>query len=178
VFWYTLSMLTPEQQNFIDRRSDNNIKVIPFDQKSNEKFEEIKKQVQSILGNLEVLHRGSTGLGIGGQPEIDIYIPVSVQEIPELTAEMEKVWGKPKSIYPDERTKFIRYIGETMIEVILVNKSCKSWIDGEIFFDYLKHNKDAREEYEKLKGIGESLPIREYYRRKFEFMNDILNRVT
>ena len=167
-------MLSPEQQNFVDRRSDSNIEVIPFDPKSNEKFEEIKKQIQSILGDVEVLHRGSTGLGIGGQREIDVYIPVPDEEIPELTTKIEDVWRKPKSIYPDERTKFIRYIDETMIEVILVNKSCKSWIDGEIFFDYLKNNKDAREEYEKLKGIGESVTIKEYYRRKFEFMNAIL----
>jgi GrpB-like predicted nucleotidyltransferase (UPF0157 family) len=167
-------MLTPEQQNFVDRRPNGNIKVIPFDPKSNEKFEKIKKQIQTILGNVEVLHRGSTGLGIAGQPEIDVYIPSTTEEILQRTIEIEKIWGKPKSIYPDERTKFIRYIDETMVEVMLVNKICKSWIDGEIFFDYLQHHKDDREQYEKLKGVGEILSIREYYIRKFEFMNDIM----
>jgi GrpB-like predicted nucleotidyltransferase (UPF0157 family) len=169
-------MLTPEQQNFVDRRSNDDIKVVPFDSKSNEKFEEIKQQIQSIFRDVEVLHRGSTGLEIGGQPEIDVYIPVSSEQIPVLATEMEKVWGKPKSIYPDERTKFIRYIDGTMIEVILVNKSCKSWIEGEIFFNYLKNNKDVCEEYEKLKGIGENVTVKEYYRRKFEFMNEILDK--
>lgn len=167
-------MLSPEQQNFIDRRSDNNIDVIPFDPKSNEKFQEIKKQVQTILGDVEVLHSGSTGLGIGGQHEIDVFIPVTSEEIPELAAKIESVWGKPKSIYPDERTKFIQYIDGTMIEVVLANKSCKSWTDGEIFFNYLENNNDEREEYERLKEIGKELSIKEYYKRKFEFINDIL----
>ncbi len=167
-------MLTPYQQEFVDRRPDSNIKVIPFDPKSNEKFDEIKKQIQSILGEVKVLHRGSTGLGIAGQPEIDIYIPMSAEEIPKLTIQIENVWGKPKSIYPDEMTKFIRYIDETMIEVMLVNKSCRSWVEGETFFNYLIKNADARKEYEKLKAVGEDLSIRDYYIRKFEFMNDIL----
>ena len=108
-------MLNPNQQNFIDRQSDNIIKVLPFDLKANEKFEEIKKQIQFILGNVEVLHRGSTGLEITGQPEIDVYIPVLAEEILELATELEKVWGKPKSVYPDERTKFIRYIDGTLL---------------------------------------------------------------
>ena len=169
-------MITPEQQNFVDKRSDNNIEVIPFDPKSNEKFEEIKKQVRSIIGDIEVLHRGSTGLGIGGQHEIDVFIPVSADEIPELAAKIESVWGKPKSIYPDERTKFIRYIDGTMIEVVLANKSAKSWVDGEIFFKYLVENEDTRDEYERLKEIGKELSIKEYYKRKFEFMNEILDK--
>lgn len=169
-------MLTPEQQNFVDRRPDDYIRVVPFDTKSEEKFEEIKKQVRLILGDIEVLHRGSSGLGVGGQREIDVYIPASPEEISRLTTEIEKVWGAPKSVYPNERTKFIKYIGETMIEVMLVNEACKSWIEGEIFFNYLKHNKIARDEYEQTKAIGEKLSIKEYYRRKFEFMNEILNR--
>ena len=167
-------MLNLKQQNFIDRQSDNIIKVLPFDLRANEKFEEIKKQIQAIIGNVEVIHRGSTGLGIAGQPEIDVYIPVLSGEMPVLATELEKTWGKPKSIYPDERTKFIRYVDGTMVEVMLVNKMCESWKEGEMFFDYLKNHEDARKEYEKLKGVGEDLSYKEYYKRKFEFMNDIL----
>jgi hypothetical protein len=40
----------------------------------------------------------------------------------------------------------------------------------------LKNNKDVCEEYEKLKGIGENVTVKEYYRRKFEFMNEILDK--
>ena len=169
-------MLTPLQQEFVDRRPDSNIVVVPFDPTSNVKFEEIKREIQAVLGNVDVLHRGSTGLGVAGQPEIDVYIPVNATEIPEMTEKMEKVFGKPKSVRVDERTKFIKSIDQTMVEIILVNKSAQSWIEGEIFFNYLVNHKESREQYEKLKGIGEELSIREYYTRKFEFMNEILDK--
>lgn len=171
-------MLTPLQQEFVNRRPDSNIVVIPFDPTSNEKFKQIKKEIQSVLGNVEVLHRGSTGLGVAGQPEIDIYIPLPNEEILESTEKMKVIFGDPKSIYPNERTKFIKYIEQTMIEIILVNKTCKSWIDGEIFFNYLENNEEAKMEYDKLKGVGEELSIRDYYIRKFEFMNSILQKAS
>ena len=170
-------MLTLEQQEFVNRRPDANIKIIQFDPTSDEKFEEIKREIQSILGNVEVLHRGSSGLGIAGQAEIDVYIPTFAEEIPRLTMQMKEVFGEPKSIRVDERTKFIKFIDKTMIEIILVNKLCKSWIEGELFFDYLEKNKDFKNKYEELKAVGQDLSIKEYYRRKFEFMNEIVNKV-
>lgn len=171
-------MITPSQQKWIDHLSDvDKIKISPFDPKSSLKFEEIKKQIRSVLGeNLEVLHRGASALEISGQSEIDVYIPVPVDMMDQMTVKMEKVFGKPKSIYPEERTKFIKFIDKTKLEIMITNQSCQSWIDGEFFYKYLNEHKDALEEYRGLKEGGNGMSVREYYRRKIEFINEILKK--
>jgi len=128
-------MLTPSQQKWVDHLSDTNkVEIFPFDPKSNGKFEEIKFQIQSAIGTeFEILHRGASSLGISGQKEIDVYIPISPEKIEELTPKMEAVFGKPKSVYPLERTKFLAKIDGTTIEIMLTNQDHQSWIDGEIF---------------------------------------------
>ncbi len=45
------------------------------------------------------------------------------------------------------------------------------------FENYLKEHPQALEEYRKLKELGDGLSTREYYRRKIEFINDILEKV-
>ena len=171
-------MLTKDQQKWVDHLSDvDTINILPFNTNVGKIFEEIKEQIKLILGKeTEVVHRGASGLGISGQSEIDVYIPVRAEKIEPMASKMEVVFGKPKSIYPEERTKFIKFVEGTKLEIILVNKACKSWIDGEIFNTYLKKNISVLEEYRKLKEDGNGLSVREYYRRKIEFINDILSR--
>lgn len=172
-------MITQEQEKWLSHLSDTNkVDIAPFDPKSNEKFEEIKKQIQSVLGNkTRVLHRGASGLGISGQPEIDIYIPVLPEKFDRTVLEMEKIFNKkPYSIYPLERTKFILFKGQTKLEIMVVNKLNKSWIDNETFYQYLKRHPEALEQYRKLKEDGRGLSNQSYYRKKIEFINNILDK--
>lgn len=171
-------MLTDAQQEWVNHLSDTDkIEIFPYDPMVEEKFEKIKSEIESVIGTeFEVLHRGASGLGISGQKEIDVYIPVPPERIEELTTKMETVWGRPKSIYPTERTKFYRYIDGTKIEVMITNKDHESWMNGEKHFYYLKQNPEALERYKKLKEDGGGLSVREYYRRKIEFINEILSR--
>jgi GrpB-like predicted nucleotidyltransferase (UPF0157 family) len=173
-------MITLEQQKWIDHLSDTSkTEIFPFDPKSGDKFEQIKSQIQSILGtDIEVLHRGASSLGISGQKEIDVYIPIPPEKIDEFAVEMEKVFGKPKSIYLLERTKFLAYIDGTKLEIMLTNKDHQNWVNGERFFNYIKGNKEALESYKKLKEEGNGVSCREYYRRKTEFINDVLSKIT
>lgn len=115
-------------------------------------------------------------MGISGQREIDVYIPIPPEKIEELTSKMEQVFGKPKSVYPLERTKFIAKIDGTMIEIMLTNQEHQSWTAGEQFMDYLKRNPEALKQYKKLKEEGAGVSTREYYRRKIEFINEILSK--
>lgn len=168
-------MLTLDQQKWIDHLSDTDlIHIFPFDPTSEEKFLKVKSQVQATIGHgFEVLHRGASALGISGQKELDIYIPVSAEEMFSLAQKMEKVFGKPKSIYP-ERIKFYVYVDGTRAEVILYDKNHPSWTKQEKFFQFLMEDSQALNAYKKLKEESDALSVREYYRRKVEFINDIM----
>lgn len=168
-------MLTREQEQWISHLNTiGRVEIFPYDGKAPEKFEQIKIQIQSVLGNIEVLHRRASSLGISGQKEIDVYIPMTVEQIEEYTPKMEVVFGKPKSVYPNERTKFLAKIDGTTIEIMLTNKDHLSWINGERFHRFLAENAEDLERYRKLKEECAGLNCQEYYRRKTEFINDII----
>lgn len=169
-------MLTPEQEKWVQHlNTTGRVEIFPYDEKAPEKFEQIKSQIQSAIGTeFEILHRGASSLEISGQKEIDVYIPISADQIEKLTPKMEAVFGKPKSVYPQERTKFLVKIDGTTIEIMLTNKDHPSWINGEQFRDYLIENPEALERYRKLKEECAGLNCQQYYRKKIEFINEIL----
>jgi GrpB-like predicted nucleotidyltransferase (UPF0157 family) len=84
------------------------------------------------------------------------------------------VFGKPKSIYPLERIKWLLKVGDTNVEVMIVNKDSESWINNERFFNHLKMNPKDLERYRILKEEGNDKQTKEYYRKKIEFINEIL----
>ncbi len=172
-------MLTPEQQRWVDHLSDTDtIKIIPFDPTAEEKFLEVKKRIQLVLGEEQtVQHRGATSLGISGQDEIDVYIPVHPHEFDSQIQPLTKLFGNPGSLYPLERARFETEIRGKHITVFLINQKSKALINGITFEAYLRSNPQALEEYRQLKELGAGLSIREYYRRKIEFINEILGLV-
>jgi GrpB-like predicted nucleotidyltransferase (UPF0157 family) len=172
-------MLREDQKKWIDHLSgDSKIKIVPFDSSSQEKFEKVKLLIQSKLGNeVQVEHRGATSFGISGQDEIDIYIPVSPDKFNEYLDPLTELFGEPQSYYALERAKFVTSEAGKHVDVFLMNRECRGWIDGIKFENYLKEHSQALEEYRKLKESGDGLSTREYYRRKIEFINDILEKV-
>jgi GrpB-like predicted nucleotidyltransferase (UPF0157 family) len=169
-------MLTPEQEKWLSHLQDHNkTEIYPFDKGAGKKFEKIKNKIHSLLGEAtRVEHRGATSLGISGQGELDVYIPVSADRFDSLLPLLEKLFGKPGSIYPLERARFVTEVDDTKVEVFVINEKGKSWIDGCTFENYLKtHSKDLKA-YEKLKEDARGLSTRAYYRKKTEFINKIL----
>ncbi len=169
-------MLTADQQKWIDHLSDTDtVKVIPFDPTAEEKFQTVKKLVQSTLGtHVLVEHHGATSLGISGQDEIDVYIPISTSQFDTLLVSIEKLFGKPMSVYPLQRVRFVTNIADKHIDVFLINENSNNWLDCIKFETHLKNNHDDLDAYRKLKENGNGLSTREYYRRKIEFINKIL----
>ncbi len=169
-------MITPEQQKWIDHlRDDDQITIKPYDPNSVEKFGRVRDKIQSALGeSVRVEHRGATSLGISGQDEIDIYVPVPTDRFDSLLSPLEDIFGKPRSVYPLERARFVTEEGGKHIDVFLINDTSAGWINGVKFEEYLKTHPEALEAYRKLKESGNGLSTHEYYRRKIEFINDIL----
>jgi len=172
-------MITSEQEKWLSKLDDtDSVKIYPADPKASEKFKKIKEYMQSVLGvDIDIVHRGATSLGISGQGELDVYIPVHEEEFDFLVRSVQKIFGEPGSLYPHERARFVTSVDDTKVEVFVINQKGKSWIDGCKFEEYLKKDSRVLEDYRKLKEKGAGLSTRKYYKRKIEFINDILGRI-
>lgn len=119
-------------------------------------------------------HRGASALGISGQDEIDIYVPVSSGDFDMYVEKMRRVFGDPGSLYPLIRARFRVKGYKKHIDVFIINKEDKGWIDSEIFTNWLLSHPNTLEEYRKLKEGNAGLSTKEYYTRKTEFINRVL----
>ena len=168
-------MLNCEQKNWISRLSDRDkIKIYPYDQLSGAKFDEIAKKIKMILPAAAIELRGAAALKISGQKEIDVYVPVSPADFDDCVNKISAAFGKLRSCYPLRRARFVDYVGKTKAEIFVINKKSRQWLDCLKFENYLIGNPNMLKKYEKLKELGHNSSVREYYRRKTEFINSIL----
>ena len=172
-------MLSQKQEGWINHLSDESkVLKVSFDPTSQAKFEKVKSAIQSKLGEkIRVEHHGASSLGISGQDEIDIYIPVPPKSFDGLLVPLAALFGKPRSHYPLERARFVTSEGGKHIDVFLINEEGESWLNSLKFENYLRTHPETLEEYRILKESGNGFSTREYYRRKIEFINAVLERV-
>lgn len=171
-------MLTPDQEDWIAHLSDTSVVTIaPFDSSSVEKFEKVRAKIHAALGtNVPVEHHGSTLLGIAGQDELDVYVPVPSERFGEFVTLLTSLFGEPHSHYPLMRARFVTEEFDKHIDVFVINKEHESSKVCLQFEQYLLTHPDALEEYRVLKEQAAGQSMREYYRRKIEFINDIVTR--
>jgi GrpB-like predicted nucleotidyltransferase (UPF0157 family) len=170
--------LSKKQEAWLSHLSKNDvIKIVPFDQNAEEKFREIELCIKDKIGeDVEVKHCGASSLGISGQDEIDIYIPISKNKFDKFTEDLIELFGNPGSNYPLERIRFKTNIDGKRVDVFLINKDSDGWLNSVKFEDYLRDNKDYLKKYEKLKERGNGMNVQEYYRMKLVFINDVLEK--
>ena len=169
-------MITAEQQKWLDHLSDTDqIKVVAFDPTCEEKFIKIKETVQKLLGSKQsVLHRGASSLKISGQDEIDIYVPVAAKRFNEVVNQMKAIFDEPRSYYENKRARFVTFIEKKHIDIFVVNETDEDWLRGEKFHAYLLTHPETLDAYRLLKEKNSGQSVREFYRQKIEFINDIL----
>jgi GrpB-like predicted nucleotidyltransferase (UPF0157 family) len=169
-------MLTAKQEEWIAHLSDSDkIRIIPFDSDAERKFQKVKSRIQQFLGeNMIIEHCGATSLGISGQDEIDVYILVSPKDFNRLIEPLTENFGEPRSLYSMERARFVTEEDGKRIDVFLINEESEGWRDGVRFESYLKTHPEVLEKYRNLKEDGNGMSVSEYYRKKVEFINDIL----
>lgn len=126
--------------------------------------------------DVETLHLGATSLGISGQGEIDLVIPTSLDHFAEFIEKLKKAYGDPKSFSLNSRVRFNNKIDEIDIEIVIVNQDSEGWKRNIAFDNYLKTHPKALEAYRILKESHDGIGIKDYYRKKIEFINDILER--
>src|SRR5687767_13419515 len=117
-------MLRPEQEQWLAHlRDDDKVVIRPYDATTQEKFESVKQKIQASLGEeTRVEHRGATSLGISGQDEIDVYVPVSPSKFDSLLEPLSRVFGEPRSLYPLSRARFVTFERGKHIDVFLINE--------------------------------------------------------
>lgn len=82
-----------------------------------------KKELLEILDRKSlIVHRGASGLGISGKGELDIYVPVSLEHFDSILKLLINAYGKPGSLYPEERARFNRKIEDIPVEIFLINR--------------------------------------------------------
>ena len=169
--------MTTDKEKWVNHLSDTpgQIKISPFDPSSQAKFERIKKLIQDKLGkSVRVEHRGASSFGISGQDEIDVYVPVLPDKFDKFVILVEEIFGEPRSLYPLQRARFAVSESGKKIDLFVINEKHDDWINGLKFENYLKTHSEALDAYKKLKEEGNGLSTREYYRRKNEFIDQIL----
>ncbi len=171
-------MLTPKQQKWIDHLSnDDKVIIKPFDPTTGDKFEKVKNIIQTKLGkSTKVLHCGATNMKISGQDEIDVYVPVNINNFNNILLQLENIFGKPKSHYPLERARFVTEIDSKHIDIFLINSKSVGWTDSLKFEQYLKSHPSSLNKYRLLKESLNGVSTREYYKNKIEFINTILEK--
>jgi len=169
-------MLTTEQEKWLSHLSDaDQISVVPFDPTCEVKFLQVKDIIQRVLGiGQPVEHRGASSLGISGQDEIDVYVPVAPKKFYEVVGLISNLFGKPRSNYALKRARFVTSVGGKQVEVFVINQEDEDWRSLVNFHSYLQSHSQASENYRKLKEEAAGQSTREYYRRKIEFINATL----
>jgi GrpB-like predicted nucleotidyltransferase (UPF0157 family) len=169
-------MLSEKQKAWLNHLSDTNkVKITPYDPKVKEIFNGQKQEIQSVLGeDAVILHEGASAWGISGKGDIDIYIPVLVTEFNNTFKKLKLSLGEPGSYYQDERVRWNTELDDTEVEIFLVNQDATFWKDSLVFWDYIKSHPETLEEYRKIKEAAEGTSTREYYTRKVEFINKVL----
>lgn len=168
-------MLTSSQKKWISHLDTKKVKIVPYNPKVKPIFEKIKREIQEVLGRVEIIHCGSTSLGILGQGEIDLYIPVPGNIFNIHLKKLIEHFGRAGSIYPTKRARFVEYVNSTKVEIFLINREIDDWTNCVKFENYLKKHPESLERYKRLKEKSDGLTVQEYYQRKLEFFNQIIN---
>jgi len=170
-------MITPEQRAWLDHLSDTDVvRVVPWDPTAEGKFAAIRDQARALLGQQRAVeHRGATSLGISGQDEIDIYIPVPTAQFDHVVTAVMTLYGDPRSLYPLKRARFVTSIHGKHIDVFVINEDDQGWKDSCTFHQYLLDNPPTLTEYRVLKEQAAGTSTRAYYERKTEFINKVLS---
>jgi len=144
----------------VDKNQDLAVKILPYDSKVREIFEEIKRFLNDIIPYMiEVEHIGSTAVpGLGGKGIIDILIVTQHQhQLPEI-AEILRNKGfshNPEPKHAEDRF-FVsgpyRYKGEELhIHIHITFSGSKEHKDKLLFRDYLRRHLEEARTYFELK---------------------------
>ncbi len=149
------------------------VKIVPYDNTADLKFELAKSMILNLLGEVEVVHRGASSLKISGQDEIDVYIPVDKEDFIKYLKILTDSFGNPRNTDYSQRIRFAINTAGKNIDLFLIDKECKDWKSGVAFEKYLKEHQDILNEYDSFKKSLDGVSMEEYHQRKDAFIFSI-----
>lgn len=165
-------MLNQNQEKYLLKIPEDKIFVLkPYDSKSVNVVENIKRLLSTAGVNLKVIWMGSLALGISGQGDIDLYILCDSVEFDKYVPIIEKVFG-PR-VYGISIYKWNLEIDGFEVEMYLTDPTTPSMIEQIHVFKKLKSDKNLLNEYELVKQSSNGLLFRDYMRKKYEFFNQL-----
>lgn len=167
-------MLTPDQEKYL--------KIIPEDKKTiiqdfnpavKVASDEVVVKIKAEKPDWNVWPMGSSELGIAGQNDIDINIPIHPEEIKGYLPELEKLFGPPRQ---KEKLPMKWELNQDgfEVELYLTDSTTKTFQEHLDVFTMLKENAGLRARYEEIKKSSNGGSFREYMKKKYEFFNKIL----
>lgn len=167
-------MLTQDEKRFIQSiPKGKKVKITPLNQRAEEIVQKIIGKVKKALPDLEIRHMGASGLGISGQPDLDIYALANTRDFGKYLPSLKRIFGKPKSSRIDSIAWEFEKEGY-QIEFYLTNPDSPTMKKQIAVFEILRNDKKLLKEYEKLKAQMNGQSCREYQRKKYEFYHRIL----
>src|SRR3990167_6273410 len=101
-------MLTKQQENWLNHLSDTNkVKIIPYNPRVKEVFKQQRAELQKVLvEDAQILHKGASAWEISGKGDVDIYIPIEVENFDNYFDRLKQMLGEPGSHYHHERVRW------------------------------------------------------------------------
>lgn len=161
--------------SYFDKYKDKKVKIKPFDPRTKLVAKKYIEKLREILGNLgvEIVHKGSTAMGIAGKGEIEVGIYPKVGDweevVQRLTNHYEKIGNQE-----EDYVRFNDIYDGIEIEIILM-KGVSAEIDKKLF-EYLISNPQILKEYEEIK-YKYCYSKKDYMIQKDKFFRKIINMI-
>jgi GrpB-like predicted nucleotidyltransferase (UPF0157 family) len=149
------------------------VKLYAYDSQSAVIAKDLQMKIRQNVKGVHVEFVGSAALKLPGYKDIDLFIPTTQDKLHEIDSKLVDLFGKP--------TKRRKYFSEWnirkknfMVELMLINKSDKAYVEQKIVYDILRKNKMLLKEYKTLKLNAQGILKNEYQKRRLEFYNRII----
>lgn len=165
----------PLPESYFDKYKDKKVKIKPFDPRTGLVAKKYIETLRGILGSLgdDVVHKGSTAMGIAGKGEIEIGVYPKVGDWDKVVRLLSDHYGKIEN-QEEDYARFNDVYDGIEIEIILM-KGLSAEVDKKLT-EYLVSNQQILKEYENLK-YEYCYSKREYMIQKDKFFRKIINMI-
>lgn len=168
-------MLTLDQEKYLETfPEDKKIFIQDFNPAVKIASDKVVQKIKSEKPSWNVWPMGSSELGIAGQNDIDINIPIHSEQVQEYLPKLEELFGSPRQKEKLPMKWELEQDGFE-VELYLTDSTTKTFQEHLHVFTMLRENPSLRASYEKIKKSADGGSFKEYIKKKYEFFNEILD---
>ncbi len=167
-------MLTQDQEKYLETiPEDKKIFVQDFDPAVKRTADEVVVSIKARGPDWNIWPMGSSELGIAGQNDIDINIPIHPEKYGEYLPTLIELFGQP--LQKDKLPMKWQFEQDGFeVELYLTDSTTKTFQEHLEVFTALKNDPALRKQYEEIKKSASDGSFKDYMRVKYEFFNEIL----